>query len=695
MNRSTTPQPPRKRRQPIARLPRAAGLSFLRNWEQVVADKLTAEREALATDTAGAPPAHRPAKAPRLWHEATKHRDAADLAADVLAVMVAPRHKDPSIATVAQEIGFALTHREDDDAQKVGTQILNFIGELGLIDGRETWEARSAKMAFTSGALECIEPQLRRYFERHRLRLPRTTRPAPVERVDIKPSRKGKTIPPQPTSPAVAQALDIAQATTWRVNQFVLDVVRQCYPDLQAQPMAIDGTPPPGLRKPRRALPALDLGEHAAIVQAEMMGARPFWYEFKADSRGRIYAKDVNGLIYAGSDLVRSLLEFNEGAVLDNPGAGDDGAAKAFLMLHLVECYGGAITKQSARDRFAWVNARHDRILLAANDPLHNLTFWRKADAPWLFLAACDAYRRAYEGLPVHLPIAVDVTTSGAQIIGCLLRDDDLAMRTGLLTDTIEDAPPPDVYSVLADEFGGRDMAKAIILPKIYGSGAYAITTSMVKDETKKQFPRFKGQHRDFVREFWDALHAKTLPKVSAAMVELDKLFPQIVALKDWLDTAGRDAARRDEPIGWSLPDGFEVVVDYRRVDKRQLCVQLRPGVRYRPELWSYNDKMDGHAMGSRAMMANFIHSFDAAYLREVLRQAGDKGVSDFGLAHDSFAVPAQHRAALDKALIRARYMVFKADRLAEVQEAWSWDCDPPGIRGELPDAFLVGDGAR
>jgi len=689
MSRQTA-QP--KRLVPLGGLPQAAGLSFLQNWEGALADKINTERESIALVDGEAPAAHRPAAAATLWHEATKHLDAAKVSEDMLAVMVAPRHEDPSIATVSQEIGFNVTGREDDDAQRIGAQLLNFAAELGLIDGRETWQARAAKMQFTSAALDCIAPQLRRYFDRHALRLPLTAPPSSVGKVNIKPSRKGKTIPPQPSSPDVAKALDVAQGTCWRVNQFVLDVVRQAYPDLMAAPLSGEGKAPAGLRKPPRGFPSLDLSQHAAIVQAEMMGARPFWYEFKSDWRGRIYAKDVEGLIYAGSNLVRALLEFNAGAVLDNPGSGDDGAAKSFLMLHLVECYGGKITKQSTSDKFTWCDANHDAILLAAQDPMRNLSFWRKAESPWLFLAACDAYRRAYEGFPVHLPIAVDVTTSAAQIIGCLLRDEDLAQRTGLLSDTIDDAPPPDVYAVLADDFGGRDMAKAIIIPKIYGAGAQKITGTIVAAKTAKKFP---GQDRSVVREHAQSLYAKTLPKVRAAIVELDKRFPQIVALKDWLDSAGRAAAKRREVIGWSMPDGFQVTVDYRTVRKRRLSVQLRPGVRYRPELWSRTDKLDGRAMSTRAMMANFIHSWDAAYLREVLRQASDMGVSDFGLAHDSFAVGAQHMTALRKALIRARYIVFRPDRLAEVQDAWQWDCAPPGARCELPDAFLVGDGYR
>ena len=92
----------------------------------------------------------------------------------------------------------------------------------------------------------------------------------------------------------------------------------------------------------------------------------------------------------------------------------------------------------------------HHLITRIAEDPIGCLPDWESAEEPWLFLAACDEYYhccikrdRDYTALPV----AVDATCSGLQILAGLCRD----ASTASLVNVLPGERPADAYRTVAE----------------------------------------------------------------------------------------------------------------------------------------------------------------------------------------------------------------------------------------------------
>jgi len=108
-------------------------------------------------------------------------------------------------------------------------------------------------------------------------------------------------------------------------------------------------------------------------------------------------------------DVVRAMFEFAKGEVLNADGL-------RFLMIHLANCGDfSKVSKKSFKARVAWVEEHHDEVIGYASVPLVNLG-WRDASEPFMFLAACHAYRDALDGKPVHLPVGFDGSNKGSNI---------------------------------------------------------------------------------------------------------------------------------------------------------------------------------------------------------------------------------------------------------------------------------------
>ena len=103
------------------------------------------------------------------------------------------------------------------------------------------------------------------------------------------------------------------------------------------------------------------------------------------------------------------------------------------------------------RERQDWTHANIDRITRVATDPIRNLSDWADADEPWTFLAACDEYYHCViecDRSHTSLPVAVDATCSGLQILAGLAKD----ASTARLVNVLPSDRPQDAYKVIAVE---------------------------------------------------------------------------------------------------------------------------------------------------------------------------------------------------------------------------------------------------
>jgi len=148
-------------------------------------------------------------------------------------------------------------------------------------------------------------------------------------------------------------------------------------------------------------------------MMREMIDYDEFYYVYQLDYRGRVYPH-TDFFNPQSKGYTKAMLEFAEGHMLDDVGI-------YWLKVHTANCWG--LDKEPFEDRIKWAEENRDKMLMTANDPMDNKSYWNDADSPYEFLAACYAYKDHIEGRPVHLPIQLDAVNSGVQFYSGLLRD--------------------------------------------------------------------------------------------------------------------------------------------------------------------------------------------------------------------------------------------------------------------------------
>jgi DNA-directed RNA polymerase len=307
---------------------------------------------------------------------------------------------------------------------------------------------------------------------------------------------------------AAMVAVNAVQATAWRVNRRVYDVMRTAWDrgqrlgdvwpkeidetteaPLEALPAAwkaANGDVHPERRKTaeykrwaaRRAkahkynaeLPAavknfgvlmraageyLGLGEPGTILPKRDT-PYTFWHVHNLDWRGRSYTSASSVLSPQGDQFHRGLIEFANGRRM-----GDDEKSGAWLAIHGANCWAnGGLDKATFDERIAWVTEHSEHIKrVVEDDPLstESKAFWLKADGgakAWPFLAFCyewAGYMRDGDEHRTHLPIGLDGSNSGLQHLSAMMRDANGAKATNVAANE----EPEDVYMELCEIVAG------------------------------------------------------------------------------------------------------------------------------------------------------------------------------------------------------------------------------------------------
>ena len=167
---------------------------------------------------------------------------------------------------------------------------------------------------------------------------------------------------------------------------------------------------------------------------------KDYFIPWSFDYRGRAYPIP-NLLTPQDTDFGKSLILFSEGVKITKKGMD-------WIKFQLATTYG--LDKATMQDRLEWVDKAENRELVHRvwSDPIGNIADWEHADEPWLFLAACvEWYELHYEHrFHTHLPVAVDATCSGLQILAGLSKD----ASTARMVNVIGSEKPQDAYAVIA-----------------------------------------------------------------------------------------------------------------------------------------------------------------------------------------------------------------------------------------------------
>jgi DNA-directed RNA polymerase len=523
--------------------------------------------------------------------------------------------------------------------------------------------------------------------------------------------------------PALA-ALNALQSVPFTINERVLGVIREC----DARGIEVKGLPSTDTQpRPKRPdnwndLPKTTKAEwyeefngvnknnrKAAsdrVLFADDMSTAGlmaehdrFWMPMYFDWRGRVYS--AASFNFLREDRVRALFLFADGEPI-----GEEGLY--WLKVHVANR--GDFEKISKRpfvERVQWADDNRERIKAVAVAPTseQSIAWWRGADSPFMFLAACmelaDAVRIG-PGYSTHLPVSFDGSCNGLQHLCAMTRAKD----EGALVNLTSKDLPQDIYQTVADKVNerierdldnedkrhlaqaarrhgiDRTVVKRNVMTYPYSSKVFGMTQQLredlmaplsknVRSGKLKEHPF--GADKGFAASKYLAQHTfsaieETITRPGRALVFLQKL--------------ARALAAENKALCWTSPAGIPWINSYHEKDTKRVKLWLHDrGVRvqYTPMLavgHLTNIDADEAAQG---VAPNFVHALDAAHLLRTVNAATTEGIRSIVTVHDSFSCLAS-RAGRFRKLIREEFvrMYQEHDVLTEVFKEAKADLNDP-----------------
>tara|TARA_X000001382_G_scaffold7323_1_gene5557 strand:+ start:1871 stop:4207 length:2337 start_codon:yes stop_codon:yes gene_type:complete len=394
-----------------------------------------------------------------------------------------------------------------------------------------------------------------------------------------------------------------------------------------------------------------------------------FFIPWSFDYRGRAYPIPPF-LTPQDTDFGKSLLSFADNSFLQE---GDED----WIAFQVATCWG--LDKAPMHERIEWVNHNHELITRIATDPIGNLSEWEGADEPWCFLSACEEYYACFIGLSRHhtcLPIAVDATCSGLQILAGLARD----KSTAELVNVLPGSEPQDAYRVIAEESK----------PSIPESIRWAWDRKAVKRTVMTVPYNAKPfSNREYIR---DALNEKGLEidkeeltqAVKAVREAMDRVVPGPMRVMKWIEQEVAAAIKRGATyLEWVTPSGFVVHQKLNKWKSKQLDLQLLGLCKLR--VGQETDEVDiNHHKNATA--PNLIHSLDAS----LLHLSAIRFDAPLAFIHDSVLCRASDMAILSS-IVRETYMHLFAehDYLKDWAKMIGAETEPPIIGDLEPESVI------
>lgn len=493
----------------------------------------------------------------------------------------------------------------------------------------------------------------------------------------------------QADMPRVYAAVNAVQATPWKINTLVLDVMESAWkaggrigglPDRELIQLP---DAPLGLieneehfkthhkeeftawKRERSSIyeaNARSVSQRVAAGQKISIAARfrdeeAIYFPHNLDFRGRVYPLPPL-LNPQGDDQAKALLCFSKGVAL-----GEDGSF--WLAVHLANCFG--VDKVSFEERVAWVKENEDAILDSAIDPLDGQRFWETADSPWCALAACFEWAGFVYNGPEHIShiaVALDGSCNGLQNFSAMLKDSIGGKATNLLPADI----PADIYTEVMKVAQARisELAKSGDASAVFWDGQlsrklvktpvmtlpYGVTRSGMRAQI------LEAMRKEGIGDDWG--HAEYLAGVLWACI--GEVVVAAQQAMDWLRSASKAVSAHDLPISWTTPVGFPVLQEYREdLGKR---VQCHIGGRVVDIKVSIEGTKLDRKRQTLGISPNFVHSCDASHLMLTTLIAADNGVTDFAMIHDSYGTHAGNTSVLAAALREAFVEQYDSDVL-------------------------------
>lgn len=348
------------------------------------------------------------------------------------------------------------------------------------------------------------------------------------------------------------------------------------------------------------------------------------------DYRNRVYNSQhyLNG---QGSDLSRSLMQFNEGIAIGTK------KAERWFLINLANLWGN--DKVPLKDRVKWAKRNMKKMRSYAEFP-DICDGWRKADKPWQFLAACMELESYEENGLNHIsytPIALDAVCSGVQFWSALLRDSDGASRVSMMpTQEVSDIYT-DVWDAaikIMEMEGEEDTCR--MAQEWLKSGL--MSRKMFKTPTMTIcYSAGKRAFRNFLNKFTGSYVFKDKSKSVSYMVDiLFKAIDDVVKVQRGMDFL-KKCVKESGKSEWITPLGFHVV-HAPLIRYKNTVSTVVEGNRFQMTMYTFGTHTDKQRM-STAVAPNYIHSLDATLLHMVVNAC--PSIKSWLMCHDSYAVHA------------------------------------------------------
>lgn len=412
-------------------------------------------------------------------------------------------------------------------------------------------------------------------------------------------------------------------------------------------------------------------------AMAQRMCSKTFHYNFQLDSRGRVYPI-VNYFEPTGSDLAKGLLLFGNGApVSDN--------VLYNLAIHTANCMGE--DKLAMEDRVLYVWVHMEDILEAAND-LANSEWLKQFEGEkktkiQLMSAILEwkKYHEDTEGYVCHLPIGLDATNSGLQILSAATRDVTGAQETNVINHP--DKEIGDAYMVIANSVldGGfaykgyedlgrkpwRKLCKRPTMSYYYDAGRECIQSQTYDDRRDHGVPEL------FSMTFDDAVYVGT-----AIYDGVEAAFPRQTKAKEALKLGAEKALQNNGGtalITWKTASGFTAFQNYCKVEAHRVnCKFAKRNVQLSYQMFVDKPMKSEHTKG---ISANFVHSQDASLLTLTIANLADEGVESFMMIHDQFSVNAELTPLLLEVFKETFIEIFEVDQLGDTLKSFGLNSNP------------------
>ena len=250
--------------------------------------------------------------------------------------------------------------------------------------------------------------------------------------------------------PRVYEVINKAQGVPYQMSTRMLDVFKQVQDaemftfkkefdkvkaEFKEKLEAVKDDPKRTRRVKKQRKAALDAIQakknavNAIIVAGDNIGDRSFHEMHNYDFRGRIYPMTRN-IQHTGSKITLSMYQFANKKPIGTAGW-------KWMLVQAADVLGEPLI--TFEDRFDYANSQLGKWMEIARDPVNNRE-WENAEYPGLFLATIMEIQQALEsgdpltyesGLPIHM----DATNSGGQILSAMIKDQEGAKHVNLTND--------------------------------------------------------------------------------------------------------------------------------------------------------------------------------------------------------------------------------------------------------------------